>query len=207
LLPPELAILTTELNDLASEQDIALAGGEKRIDDVLTYALFPQAGLRFLKNRGEPGAFEVAPGSDEKVEQDSTKADKEIYTVVLEGISYTVSVSEGGDIDGIVPISDMDMWADTRDDDPGASDTDAAHVNTTGSPISAPLTVPIGGNIIKVLVTPGQRVEEGEEVVILEAMKMETPVCSLQAGVIENILVKEGDSVSVGDCLLTIAVA
>jgi oxaloacetate decarboxylase alpha subunit len=70
LLPPELAILTTELNDLASEQDIALAGGEKRIDDVLTYALFPQAGLRFLKNRGEPGAFEVAPGSDEKVEQD-----------------------------------------------------------------------------------------------------------------------------------------
>lgn len=209
-LPPELDILTTELNDLASEQDIALAGGEERIDDVLTYALFPQAGLRFLKNRGEQGAFEVAPISDEKVEQDHTTAgeDKEIYTVVLEGISYTVSVSEGGDIDGIVPISDMDMWADRGDDDDSeASNIDAAHFNTTGSPISAPLTVPIGGNIIKVLVTPGQRVEEGEEVVILEAMKMETPVCSLQAGVIENVLVKEGDSVSVGDCLLTIAVA
>lgn len=208
-LPPELDILTTELNDLASEQDIALAGGEERIDDVLTYALFPQAGLRFLKNRGEQGAFEVAPISDEKVEQDHTTAgeDKEIYTVVLEGISYTVSVSEGGDIDGIVPINDMEMWVDRGADDPGASDTDAANVNTTGTTISAPLTVPIGGNIIKVLVTPGQRVEEGEEVVILEAMKMETPVCSLQAGVIENVLVKEGDSVSVGDCLLTIAVA
>lgn len=209
LLPPELAILTTELNDLASEQDIALADGEEIIDDVLTYALFPQAGLRFLKNRGEPGAFEAAPTSDEKVEQGSTAAgkDKEIYTVMLEGISYTVSVSEGGDIDGIVPISDMDMWANRGADDPGASDTDAANVNTIGSPISDPLTVPIGGNIIKVLVTPGQRVEEGEEVVILEAMKMETPVCSLQAGVIENVLVKEGDSVSVGDCLLTIAAA
>lgn len=209
LLPPELDILTTELNDLASEQEIVLAGGEARIDDLLTYALFPQAGLRFLKNRDEPEAFEAAPGSDEKVQQDPTAADKdkEIYTVVVEGISYTVSVSEGGDIDGIVPIRDMDMWADRGVDDPGASDTDSAHVNTTGSPVSAPLTVPIGGNIIKVLVTPGQRVEEGEEVVILEAMKMETPVCSLQAGVVENVFVKEGDSVSVGDCLLTIALA
>ncbi|MCL4123420.1 UNVERIFIED_CONTAM: hypothetical protein GTU68_036153, partial [Idotea baltica] len=50
LLPAELDTLGTELNDL----------GEQRIDDVLTYGLFPRAGLRFLKNRGDQSAFEEA---------------------------------------------------------------------------------------------------------------------------------------------------
>jgi oxaloacetate decarboxylase alpha subunit len=210
LLPSELDLLTVELNGLADEQEIALSDGESRIDDVLTYALFPQAGLRFLKNRVEPSAFETPSGSNKGVEQDpvAAKKDKEIYTVVVEGVSYTVSVSEGGDIDGIVPISDMETWVDKRaGDDSETSDIDAAHTNTVGTSISSPLTVPLGGNIIKVLVTPGQRVEEGEEVVILEVMKMETPVCSLQAGVVETVLVTEGDSVSVGDYLLTVSIA
>lgn len=222
LLPAELDLLTTELNDLASEQKITLAEGEARIDDVLTYALFPLTGLRFLKNRGERGVFEAAPANDEETGLDSAaqkkeaqEQDKELYTVTLEGISYTVSVSEGGDIDGIVPISEMGMWADrgpydnSETSEEGTSEIDVASINTvSGSTIdpslTAPLSAPLGGNIIKVLVTPGQHVEEGQEVIILEAMKMETSVCSTQAGLVEKILVKEGDSVAVGDGLMTV---
>ena len=202
LLPAELDVLTKELNDLASEQNIVLAEGEGQIDDVLTYALFPLTGLRFLKNRGEQGIFETAPLSDEPNCSDAQvkEKDQEVYTVTVEGISYTVSVTEGGDIDGIVPISEMGTWVDRGPYD----EPEASEIDTEAPPASTLITAPLSGNIISVLVTPGQQIEEGSEVIILEAMKMETPVCTSQAGVVEKIHVEEGHSVVAGDCLLTV---
>ena len=208
LLPAELETLTKELSDLADEQKIELTEGEGRIDDVLTYALFPLTGLRFLKNRGEQDVFEAAPLNDEKAESDTQieeKDQEEVYTVTVEGVSYTVSVSEGGDIDGIVPISDMGMWADRGPyDNPEASEIDDAS-NASTPTVSTSVAAPLGGNVIKVLVTLGQHIEEGEEVIVLEAMKMETLVCSPQAGTVEKIFAVEGDYVAVGDCLLTVS--
>jgi oxaloacetate decarboxylase alpha subunit len=64
LLKPEVDKLTAELKDKARDQGITLA--KDVIDDVLIYALFPQIGLKFLKNRGNPAAFEPAPGSEPK---------------------------------------------------------------------------------------------------------------------------------------------
>ena len=64
LLKPELDALTAELRSLAAEKSIALTPGEGEIDDVLTYALFPQIGLKFLENRGNPEAFEPPPGDE-----------------------------------------------------------------------------------------------------------------------------------------------
>ncbi|MCV6626306.1 MAG: biotin/lipoyl-binding protein, partial [Cellvibrionaceae bacterium] len=55
------------------------------------------------------------------------------------------------------------------------------------------------------LVSPGQQVNEGDTIMILEAMKMETEVSAPKSGTVGSINVKEGDSVAVGDCLLTIA--
>ena len=46
---------------LTGEKGIQLADGENEIDDVLTYALFPQVGLKFLENRDNPAAFEPVP--------------------------------------------------------------------------------------------------------------------------------------------------
>ncbi len=54
LLEPEMERLAAELKELAAEKDIELAEGEREIDDVLTYALFPQIGLKFLQNRNNP---------------------------------------------------------------------------------------------------------------------------------------------------------
>ena len=55
--------LTAELTGIAQQKGIKLAADE--IDDVLTYALFPQIGLKFLENRGNPAAFEPAPTGKE----------------------------------------------------------------------------------------------------------------------------------------------
>ena len=105
LLEPEVVSLTQELRDTASEKGIRLESGEREIDDVLTYALFPQIGLQFLENRGNPDAFEPVPtGKESNVT--TTDSGDEIYTVTVEGQSYTVSVSNGGDITGLVPVGE-----------------------------------------------------------------------------------------------------
>ncbi|MGB5761002.1 MAG: sodium-extruding oxaloacetate decarboxylase subunit alpha, partial [Sedimenticolaceae bacterium] len=62
LIEPEIGKLTDEFRRLAKERGIRVASDE--IDDVLTYALFPQIGLKFLENRDNPDAFEPVPGSE-----------------------------------------------------------------------------------------------------------------------------------------------
>ena len=188
LIPAELDKLITELDGEAKDKNITLKQGEQKIDDVLTYALFPQIGLKFLENRDNPSAFEPVPTGKEGgvVTNDSGE---EIYTVTVEGRDYTVAVSNGGDVSAIVPTG-------------GA----ASGVGSAAGPVGGgePVAAPLAGNIFKVLVSPGQQVAEGDNLIILEAMKMETAVSAARAGTIGDVLVKEGDAISVGDPLVTL---
>ena len=68
-----------------------------------------------------------------------------------------------------------------------------------------PVTAPMAGNIWKVVATEGQSVAEGDVLLILEAMKMETEIRASQSGTVRNIRIKTGDSVAVGDTLMTLA--
>ncbi len=188
-IEPELETLTTELEGLSAEHGFQLTTGEGQIDDVLTYALFPQVGLKFLQNKDNPDAFEPAPtGKPAAVTND---AGEEVYTVSVEGKSYTVAVANGGDVSAIVPVGQSA---------PAASA--AAPVAATGG---EPVNAPLAGNVVKVLVQPGQAVAEGESIVILEAMKMETSVSAPAAGTIVEVRVQSGDSCVVGDVLVTLA--
>jgi biotin carboxyl carrier protein len=67
------------------------------------------------------------------------------------------------------------------------------------------VTTMIPGLILEVLVRPGQRVERGEGVVVLEAMKMANQVTSPRTGTVERILVAEGDNVAKGAVLVELA--
>ena len=187
LIPAELDKLIAELDGEAKEKNITLKQGEQKIDDVLTYALFPQVGLKFLENRNNPSAFEPVPTGKEGgvVTSDSGE---EIYTVSVEGRDYTVAVSNGGDVSAIAPMG-------------GAAPAAGGTVPVGGG---EPVPAPLAGNIFKVLVSPGQQVAEGDNLVILEAMKMETAVSAARAGTIGDVLVKEGDAISVGDPLVTL---
>lgn len=60
------------------------------------------------------------------------------------------------------------------------------------------LKADITGSVWKVLKSPGDAVEEDEAVLIMESMKMEIPVASPEAGVVKEVLVKEGDTVGDG---------
>ena len=60
----------------------------------------------------------------------------------------------------------------------------------------------MAGNVWKVVVQPGDQVTEGQDVVILESMKMEIPVSSEASGVVDEIIVNEGDFVNDGDVVI-----
>jgi len=192
LLYPEMKRLTEELREIAKTEGIKLETGEREVDDVLTYALFPEIGLKFLKNRGNPDAFEPAPTGKEL--ESAAKAlestgGASVYTVSVGGESFVVQVNEGGDVSAIAPVATPSP----------ASSTPAPAGN------AEPLNSPLSGNIFKINVTVGQTVAEGDVLIILEAMKMETEVKAAKGGVVQSIDITEGSSVSVGDVLLTLA--
>jgi len=63
----------------------------------------------------------------------------------------------------------------------------------------------LSGNIWKIMVSQGQSVKEGDVLLILEAMKMETQIVAEHDGTVTSINVKPGDTVKVGDTLVSIA--
>jgi len=192
LLESELQKLSDELEQIAGEKGIQLADGERGIDDVLTYALFPQVGLRFLENRNNPDAFEPVPTSDGQ-QIVKNEAGDEVYTVTVEDRNYVVAVRNGGEIASICPEGGI------------TPEQVIEAANAPPVPGGTPVTAPLAGTIFKLQVSNGQAVAKGDVVIILEAMKMETEIRCSQAGIVNGILVREGDSVSVGDVLLTIA--
>ncbi|MGB2741376.1 MAG: sodium-extruding oxaloacetate decarboxylase subunit alpha [Cognaticolwellia sp.] len=191
LIDPEMDKLSVELQQLAQEKKITLA--EDTIDDVLTYALFPQIGLKFLENRNNPDAFEPAPTKASAASAvaavptaSSANTNPESYAVSVDGKVYDVVVAPGGSIDAI------------------QASTNGPAATTSSSSGGEPLKAPLAGNIFKVLVNEGDEVEEGEVVIIMEAMKMETEIRATKAGEVSAVHTKEGDSVAVGDILLSL---
>ena len=67
-----------------------------------------------------------------------------------------------------------------------------------------PVVAPMPGNVLKVLVKPGEAVAEGQTLVILEAMKMENEINAPSAGTVKQIVADVGSVVATGDTLLLI---
>ena len=188
LIDPEVESLTMELSKLAKEKNINLA--RDTIDDVLTYALFPQVGLSFLENRGDASFFEPAPGIEseeitpENSEPSSTGTAHHLYDVKVDGRSYRVEVSDAGHVQSALSV---------RNSVPES-------LSGRGGGVSSSLA----GNVFKVLLPVGSVVEQGQAVIVLEAMKMETEVNAPKSGSVSSVFVNEGDTVEVGDLLFAI---
>lgn len=201
LLTNELAALTDEFYQKAKAEGIDVA--DEAIDDVLTYALFPQVGLKFLQNRNNPDAFEPMPtlepaqnaqaASAAPAEKKASVGNIENYSVRINGQVYDVEVGPQGTITGVTPATPT--VAPAAETQPTTTDPTAS-----GDAVTAPLA----GNIFKVHVSVGQQVAEGDILIILEAMKMETEIRAAKSGVVQQIAVKEGDSIAVGAPLLTL---
>jgi oxaloacetate decarboxylase (Na+ extruding) subunit alpha len=184
LIDDEMDQIIADVDKLAAEKGFKLAAD--KIDDALTYALFPQVAPGFLENRGNPDFFEPAP-----------KDEEDTFTISVDGNEYVVKVDDGGDVTEMAAVNGAPMSMG------GAAPAAAAPTGAVGG--GEPQKAPLAGNIWKVLVQPGQAVAEGDVVVILEAMKMETEIRAPKTGTIGSVTTSEGASVKVGDTLYTIA--
>ena len=132
------------------------------------------------------------------------------YKVTLKNKVYEVEVEQGeamlvDEYDAVAPV-------------PAAAPVAAAPVAVApaaAAPAAAPAPAavaagdavksPMPGNILKILVTQGQQVKEGDVVIILEAMKMENEIVATKSGSVAQILVTKGQVVETGSPLIVIA--
>lgn len=195
LLAPEMDNLVAEVREKAQTEGVTLAANIE--EDALINGLFAQVGWKFLTNRGNPAAFEAAPNAEayatanapqaKSVAADNATAQplSETYTVNVDGRNFSVIVGTNNAALSIQPV---------------ASATHAALIASSGAVVESPMA----GNILKILVNVGSIVAEGDVVVIMEAMKMETEVRSKTAGIVSTVYVKEGSAVAGGDVLLSL---
>ncbi|WP_165311637.1 sodium-extruding oxaloacetate decarboxylase subunit alpha [Vibrio ziniensis] len=190
LIEPEIDQLMESVINQAQEKGIELS--ENSIDDVLTVALFDQVAWKFLANRNNPSAFEPLPTIAEiaKPTKANTPSDKAIYTVNVNNQAYVVQINEGADPEVLAASTTAPQVA-------------AQPVASSGT--AEPVSAPLAGNIWKIQKKIGDMVKEGETLLILEAMKMETEIKAFRDGRVESMAVSEGDAVQVGDELFALA--
>ncbi|HHD74243.1 MAG TPA: biotin/lipoyl-binding protein, partial [Nitratifractor sp.] len=125
-------------------------------------------------------------------EKGSSMANKgpENYTVIVDGKKYNVQVAQGSDsVEAVTPVAQESAPA-------------AAPVAASAGSVEIHSQTP--GNVWKILKNVGDSVEEGETIMILEAMKMEIDIAAPQAGTVATIDVAVNDAVSDGQLLATL---
>lgn len=190
LIEAEMDKLIAEVQEKAQAENVTLANVE---EDALINGMFAQVGWKFLANRGNPAAFEAAPNAlavaaatAATPAPTTVKASTETYSVNVDGRNFNVTVGPAG-----APLAIQPAVTET---------TLVAPADSTGAVVYAPMA----GNILKILVEVGSTVAEGEAVVIMEAMKMETEVRSKFAGIVTAVHIKEGGAVAGGNALITL---
>ena len=130
------------------------------------------------------------------------------YKVTLEGRTYEVEVEAGkamcvAEYEAYAPAAApaaAPVAAPVAAPAPAAAPAAAAAAPVAGEAVTAPMP----GNILKVNVTAGQAVKEGDLLVVLEAMKMENEIFAPKAGTVAQVLVSKGSTVDTGATMVVL---
>ena len=159
-------------------------------ENIFIIAACGDKGLKFLQG-DKPMGIRY---NDEKPAAGAAKADNKSYTATVDGKTFNVQV-----------VSDDTVTVDGKTFKVGiGTGAAAAAPKAAGSGNAKEITSPLPGTVLRICVSAGDAVEAGDELMILEAMKMETPVKAEAAGTVADILVNEKDVVTAGQALLSI---
>jgi len=178
LLKPEFETRKKEAENL---------GIAKSEEDILTYALYPTIAPKFLK--GEAQAEELAPPMTNNIYVGAGDSIPTDFEVVVNGETYDVMVHPKG----------MSIEPASQSAQSSGSNNKGTNKDTPGAVLSS-----MQGMVISIKVSIGQAVKEGDQICVLEAMKMENAITAPWDGKVKQILVNEGDSVSNEDVLMII---
>ena len=130
-------------------------------------------------------AMQIAPG---------------VFSILLDGQSYQVRVTpevsgalklQSGEHEFAAEVADPRAWRGRRH---GAVEAKGRQQ----------VVAPMPGKVVRVLVAAGEKVEAGQGLLVVEAMKMQNEVRSPKSGVVERLMVKEGQAVNAGEVLVVI---
>ena len=164
----------------AATKRLVDAGLEVNDENIFISAACKDKGIMFLQGHGVIGVRK-----NEAKKEASTVAGGNEYTVKVNGKNYAVKLD--GDKKATVNGKAYDIAVSE-----GISAAPAA--SGDGKPVEAPLP----GNILRICVSEGDSVAEGDVILVVEAMKMETEIKAPEAGTVQSILVAQGDKVQTG---------
>ena len=170
----------------AATKRLVDAGLEVNDENIFISAACKDKGIMFLQGHGVIGVRK-----NEAKKESSTVAGGNEYTVKVNGKNYAVKLD--GDKKATVNGKAYDIAVSE-----GISAAPAA--SGDGKPVEAPLP----GNILRICVSEGDSVAEGDVILVVEAMKMETEIKAPEAGTVQSILVAQGDKVQTGQTLVTL---
>ena len=195
-LDPELDKLREEIGDLAKSED-----------DVMIFAMFPDLGKEFLKQRAggtlQPEALQPPTSGDTR--KSGTVATE--FKLDVHGESYEVAITGVGDSGGgkrKLYLSLDGMPEEVTFESLNEYQADKSQKRTKASE-PGHVTTAMPGNIVDVLVDAGDKVSAGQAVLVTEAMKMETEILASVDGTVAEIHVAKGDRVTPGEILMVIA--
>ncbi|MCI6152554.1 MAG: oxaloacetate decarboxylase subunit alpha [Fusobacterium perfoetens] len=196
-IAPELEKLKGEIGSLA-----------KSMEDVLSYALFPEYAKKFLENRGKPKVETVEEVKKPIQEKDTKEIQEEpmlrAYRVNVNGKSYEVEVEEIGAQTTTAPVQPKTAPAPVAPaPTPKPEPTPAPAPTQTTSASGEIVEAPMPGTIVDIKVKVGDSVKEGDLVAVIEAMKMETDLYSTKTGIVKAINAAKGTQVNTGDAIIT----
>ena len=183
LLEQELEKIKTELLKEKDQNNFDLS--DDIVDDILTYALFPQVALYFFKNRKDLTAFEPIPDTKSKDSNNTINPNDNIqnqskYNIKVNGRIFEVEVMDNFELKIETP----------------------KNIKDANGPTEATIDCPLSGTITDIKSKVGDKVRSGQVVLVLEAMKMETEVVAEENFEILQIPVAVGDKVAQGQALI-----
>ena len=185
--------LVVDLNDKDESKGIKAA--TKRLEDaglpvndenIFISAACKEKGILFLEGKGTIGVRK-----NEKTESTPKTDSSNGYTVTVNGKKYAVAI-EGKKATVNGKLYDIEI----------KDGIEAAHTSESGE--GTPVKAALPGTVLKVLVSNGDTISEGDVIAVIEAMKMETEIKSPVGGTVKSVEIEAGDKVKTGDLLVTV---
>ncbi len=179
------------------QEELGLEGTDR---EVISYAIYPKVFEDYVKSIRKEGSFRYM-GSDiffhSLAEGETCEVKLGEGRVLIVKLQEVRAVDNDGMREAIFEVNGNRRIIKIKDKTVTVNSSNSVLYADESNPLEVGANIP--GNIIKVLVKEGEKVEANQPIAVIEAMKMETNILAAAAGTVERIYVSEGQQVKAGE--------